>query len=125
MATLLLDRMWLNLLPTGEPLSAYGQIGRTSEFSLEGEVRSYAGGRQRSVTVEGERSSYSFTLQDLTLVQLELLRSWFGLSVQVRDHRGQVFRGVILAVSVAERTYELDLYEVSVTVRATTIAEGV
>lgn len=125
MVTLLLDRIWVNLLSTGESVSAYGQIGRTSEFSIDGEVRTYAGGRRRAVTKAGERSSYSCTLQDVTLTQRDLLRGWFEQNVQVRDHRGQIFRGVILAIGVAERTYELDLYEVALTILSTTTPEGV
>ena len=125
MATLLLTKIWVNLLSSGEAVSAYGQIGRTSEFALAGEVRTYAGGRRRAVTVEGEQSTYSFTLQDLTLTQRDTLRDWFGENVQVRDHRGQIFSGVILALAIAERTYELDLYEISVTLQSTTTPEGV
>ena len=122
---MLLTKIWVNLLSTGEAVSAYGQIGRTSEFGLEGEVRTYAGGRRRSVTVEGERSSYSFVLQDVTLTQRDTLRGWFGQNVQVRDHRGQIFSGVILAAGLVERTYELDLYEISITLQSTTTPEGV
>jgi hypothetical protein len=125
MATLLLDRIWVNLLSTGDAVSARGQIGRSSEFSIDGEVRTYAGGRRRAVTKAGEISSYSCTLQDVTLTQRDTLRSWFDQAVQVRDHRGQIFRGVILAVGVAERTYELDLYEISFTLQSTTVDEGV
>lgn len=92
---------------------------------MDGEVRTYAGGRQRAVTREGEKSSYSFVLQDVTLAQRDTLRSWFGQAVQVRDHRGQIFRGIILEAGVVERPYDLDLYEISVTLHSTTVPEGV
>lgn len=125
MATLTLTKLWLNLLSSGQAISAYGQIGRTSQFNVDGEVRTFAGGRQRSVTIEGEQSSYSFVLQDVSLAVRDVLRAWFGQNVIVRDHRGQAFQGVFYAVDVAERTYEVDLYEIAITLRSTTTPEGV
>jgi hypothetical protein len=125
MAVLLLTKLWINLLSTGEAVSAHTQPQRPSVFSLTGEVLSFAGGRQRSVTAEGESGTFSFTLQDVTLAQRDTLRTWFGLNVIVRDHRGQMFTGVFYAANVAERITEPTLYEISITLQTTTTAEGV
>lgn len=124
-ATLTLTKLWINLLSTGEAVSAQTQPGRPSTFSLKGEVLSFAGGRQRSVVAEGESGTFTFTLQDVTLTQRDTLRLWFGLNVIVRDHRGQMFTGVFYAASVAERIYEPTLYEITITMQTTTTAEGV
>jgi hypothetical protein len=120
-----LTKLWVNLLSTGESVSAYGQIGRTSEFSIDGDVVTYAGGRQRGESVDGERSTYTFTLQDCTLAQRDRLRLWFGLPVIVRDHRGQAFYCTYFQINLNERTYELDLYEITITVQGVTVAQGV
>ncbi|WP_435233372.1 hypothetical protein [Micromonospora aurantiaca (nom. illeg.)] len=97
MSTLILDRLWINRLDTGEAVAAKSW-DRSPSYDMDGEVRSYAGGRQRSISTEGERGSVSFTLRKLPLATVELLRSWMGLAVQVRDDRGQCWVGVFFQV---------------------------
>lgn len=125
MTTLTLTKLWVNLLSTGEAVSAYGQIGRPSEFSIDGDVVTYAGGRQRGESVDGERSTYTFTLVDCTLAQRDKLRLWFGLPVIVRDHRGQAFKATYFAINLNEMTYDLDLYTIAITVHGVTVSESV
>jgi hypothetical protein len=103
MATLVLTRLWLNLLADGTALAAYSQPGRARSTSRTGEVRTYAGGRRRSFTTEGVTTGYTTTLVDLTLAQVQTLESWIGQVVQVRDHRGQRHYGVYYTVAVTEQ----------------------
>lgn len=121
-STLTLTKVWVNRVDTGEALSAPSS-GRSRAHSLAGEVRSYAGGRQRSIVVEGERGTFAFTLLRLTLDQVETLRSWTGVTVQVRDHRGQRFFGVYYDVGITE--YKDDYYSVSISLATVTTDEGV
>ncbi|MEU4367559.1 hypothetical protein [Micromonospora chersina] len=101
MTMLILDRVWINRLDTGEAVAAKSW-DRSPTYDMDGEVRTYAGGRQRSITTEGERGAFSFTLRKLPLATVEVLRSWKGIAVQVRDHRGQSWVGVYFQVTPKE-----------------------
>lgn len=125
MATLTLTKIWLNLLATGEAVSAYSSAGRRHQHATEGEVRGYAGGRQRSFTVVGESTTVPFELRDVTAVTLLTIRAWTGQAVQFRDHRGQVWTGVYFAQDVADRDNETTLHDVSITLRSITYPAGV
>lgn len=122
MAQLNLVRVWINRMDTGEGLSAPSS-GRSRAHSMAGEVRSYAGGRQRSIVVEGERGTFSFTLLRLTLDEVDTLRLWTGDTVQVRDHRGQRFFGVYYDVAITE--YKDNYYSVGISLATVTASEGV
>jgi len=98
MATLDLAKLWINLLATGEGISA-PSIGPTSTSGIDGEVRSYAGGRQRFVGREGIAGSFDRTLRLLTLAQVEQLESWRGQTVLVRDVNGQAWWGTFKRVT--------------------------
>lgn len=123
MATLTLDRVWINRMDSGEAVAAYSW-DRSQGYDQDGTVETYAGGRQRSITVEGERGTFSVTLRDVSLATVELLRSWIGLGVQVRDHRGQRWFGVFHAVNPSEHK-DPTLYDAAITVRTVTVVEGV
>lgn len=125
MATLDLNRVWVNRWDSGEVVSAQSAPGRARSSSQAGEVRTYAGGRQRSISVAGQRGAFEFTLRRLTLAEVELLESWMGVPVQVRDHRGQRFVGVFFEVPAVERRDELDRYDVALSLRTVTVSEGV
>lgn len=125
MATLTLNRLWINLLSTGASVSAYSQHGRPATYEKRGDVRVYAGGRLRSITQEGAPGTFAFVLQDVTRAQITLLRTWAGLPVQVRDNRSRIFNGVFYHVDEAERFNEPTLYEVPITLNVITFVEGV
>lgn len=125
MAVLVLDRVWVNLLSSGAAVSGRTKPQRPSTFSVDGDVLTFAGGRQRAVTNEGEQILFSWTFVDMTLDDRDQLRVWQGLNVIVRDHRGQWFTGVYLQVDVTERETEASLYEISLSLRGTTTAAGV
>lgn len=98
MATLDLVKMWINLLSTGEGIAA-PTLGPSSTSGLAGEVRTYAGGRQRFVGREGIAGSLSRTLRLLTLTQVQQLESWRGQTVLVRDTLGESWWGVFKEVT--------------------------
>lgn len=131
MATLTLDRLWLNLMSTGEGIASKHKSMPDELWNNEGDVRTYAGGRQRAVSVEGEVGTFSFVLLEVNNATWDKLRSWKTLAVQVRDMRGRRFFGVFFSVTKA-RTYPIDLpicalgpiYDVAVTLRVVTMDEG-
>lgn len=123
MASVTLTKLWINRLDTGEAVSAQSG-GRAVSYEDAGEVRTYAGGRQRSITQEGERGAFAFVLRDVPLATVDKLRTWKGLAVQVRDHRGQRWFGVFRTVTPAEHK-DPNLYDVALTVQTITAAEGV
>lgn len=119
MATLNLTRVWVNRLDTGEAVSAPSAPGRPRGASKAGEVRSYASGRQRSITRAGQRGTFAFTLLMLPLPTVLLLESWIGVPVQVRDHKGQLFVGVFFEVPAAEYR-DRSLWDVSLALQTVT-----
>lgn len=125
MATLTLNRLWINLIATGDSVDAYTAPDRPAVYEQAGEVRTFAGGRQRSITMEGERGTFSFVLQDVVRADITTLRSWQGLTVQVRDNRGRLFNGVYFGLSENERFNEPTLYQVAITLNVVSQDEGV
>jgi hypothetical protein len=122
-ATLALSKIWINRMDGGAAVSAQSS-GRARAHDMNGEVRTYAGGRQRSRTVAGERGQFTFRLEDVSLTTVDLLRTWSGRDVQVRDHRGQRFFGVFFGVNIIERK-EPAFYVVELMLRTVTVVEGV
>lgn len=123
MAVLPLTKLWINLLATGEALSA-PTADRGLSVEVGGEVRTYAGGRQRYVGRDGVQSEFTVTLRKLTLSQVATLQAWAGSAVQLRDHRGQIFTAVYSGVQVAE--YKTPLYyDAAITARTITVTDGV
>ncbi|MCX5066898.1 hypothetical protein OOJ91_13685 [Micromonospora lupini] len=129
MATLILDRVWINRLDTGEAVSA-GSVDRSQQYEQDGEVITFAGGRQRAVATEGERGTFGVTLRRVSLATVGKLRDWMGVAVLVRDHRGQRWTGVFFTVMpseppVAPGPTAAYWYDVALTLRTITAAEGV
>lgn len=124
MAVLNLTKVWINRLDSGLAVSAQSDPTRTRVHAVDGEVSTWAGGRQRASVAEGERGSFSVTLVLLSLSTVETLRSWKGAPVQVRDARGQKFFGVFFAVPIKERR-EAGYYDVELQLSIVTVTEGV
>jgi hypothetical protein len=122
MATLTLVKVFVNRLDTGEAVSANSEPGRGRGHQLAGEVRTYAGGRQRAIATAGLRGQFKVVLRQVSLTTLAVLESWIGVPVQVRDHRGQRFFGVFFAVDTTEHRTSWD---VGLSVQTITLAEGV
>lgn len=124
MATLTLTKVWVNLLDTGEAVSGWSDPERDQEHDVQGETRTYAGGRQRSVTQEGARGRFAFRLVAVSKTDVDTLNSWKSRTVQVRDHRGQLFVGTYFGVSVGEYM-EPTLWSASIQLNLVTYTEGV
>lgn len=121
MAILTLAKLWINLLVDGSSISAYS-TDRSGSYALDGEVRTYAGGRQRAITAEGAKRQFQFTLPSVTLATVEQLEAWAGRAVQVRDHRGQRFFGTYFGVARGELAD--GTYSAGITLLGTTVDEG-
>lgn len=122
MASVTLGQVWINLLSTGEAVHAYSS-DRGRATSMAGEVRQYAGGRQRPVSVEGVRGEFTCKLRDVTDMQIEQLKAWYGEPVCVRDYRSRVYFGVYWALTERERRTE-DLYDVDIRIQEITYKVG-
>lgn len=124
MATLTLNRVWINLVPTGESVSAVS-ADRTRGYESKGEVRTYGGGRQRAITAEGLTATFSFTLRLVSWAQIQTLVSWIGRTVLVRDSRGTSYTAMFTAVTPLEIPRNPTKFDVQLTVRQVTADEGV
>jgi hypothetical protein len=123
MPTLDLTAVWINLMSDGSYVTAQSARARGQEHRMAGEVRTYAGGRQRALTVLGTQVGFTFVLVNLTTEQLDTLKLWIGEHVQVRDHRGQQFFGTYFGVNVGE-DMDPELYFAEIELRVTTTEEA-
>lgn len=103
MATLTLDKFWVNLMSDGSAVAAGSDPDRTGQVSVPGEVRTYAGGRRRAVSQEGTEVSYAVVMVDMTKSQVDTLESWVGRSLQMRSNRGHRLVGTFFAVTRTEQ----------------------
>ncbi len=125
MATLVLRAVWLNLMASGEAVAAPSSFpSRKRDTTMEGGVRTYGGGRRRSITTVGRATTMAFTLRRVTTAQMARLEEWIGQDVMYRDYRGQRFVGVYYGLDVTEYKAEIDLYDVGITLNEVTWVEG-
>lgn len=122
MTTLTLNVVWINLVSTGEAISA-PSTDRGQVYGIAGEVRPYAGGRQRFIGQEGEQGQFTITLRRLTLTQVGTLRTWEGKTVLFRDRRGQSMYGVFASVTPLE--YKELLYDAAIVIGLVTQDDNV
>lgn len=102
MVMLTLPETFVNLLSTGQAVAGLPRQDRDESYSMSGDVRTYAGGRRRSITTAGEAGTYRFTLLNVARADIETLRSWLGQLVEVRDSKGRQFYGVFFGVTPIE-----------------------
>lgn len=124
MATLTLQRLWINLVATGEGISAASNRGKEYTADVDLAVRTYANGRRRAISTAGVRRGFGYTLVAVNTATKAKLETWIGLTVQVRDVRGQKRFGVFGGITVTEYL-PADLYTVAFTLLETTLTEGV
>ena len=122
MATLTLTAAWVNLVSTGAAVSGRTLDGRTVTYAHDGEVRTYAGGRQRAITREGEHGTYVMTLRLLARADVDTLRSWVGQVVQIRDNQGRLLVGTYFTTGEVEHKGSPGFFDVPLTVLAVTPA---
>jgi hypothetical protein len=129
MPTLTLDKVWLNLLSTGDAVSGNSR-DRAPVYENTGDVKQLSGGRLRAATMVGEAGSVSFTLLGVSEATLTTLREWKGETVQYRDSWGRLFNGVFLTVAPQELVTDAygllnKLSNVAITMRFVTAPAGV
>lgn len=123
MATLPLDKLWINLVATGEGISGASQSSKTQEFAVEGRMVKSGNGRMRGVSVAGESGEFPYEYVVGTAAVRDKLRTWQANLVQVRDSRGQKWYGLFFGVSVTEYK-RTDLYRISFTLQMASYTEG-
>lgn len=122
-----LTRMWLTNVVTQEMLGAYSAPDRSQVFAVRGEIRTYAGGRQRAIGSVGMAGQWKFVLVELTTANVTTIKTWMssGVTVLVRDYRGQYMYGTFFDVSFAENPNPYLTYRADVLVQAVDVVEGV
>lgn len=120
MAAVTLFAVWLGL---GTALDAQIELEVSSiedDDGVVGDVRTYAGGRRRSVTTAGRTRSVQIKFDVLqNRAQLATLRSWAGKRVLFRDPFGRRMWCVFFRAPASDRVLSdmpevtLDLTEVS------------
>lgn len=124
MPTLMLDKLWINLMADGTGISGASNRDKAWSVEVEASVRTYANGRRRGITSAGVRREIPYTLVIASMSTYELLETWLGQSVMVRDNRGQKWIGIFAGLGIREYM-RTDLYAVSFTLQGVTAAEGV
>lgn len=125
MASLTLNRSWLNRLDSGAGISALSSVGKARTFTVDGEVSTWAGGRQRAMFTPGERGQMPVTLLILSASTVDTLRSWEGVPVIFRDTFGLSFVGVFFNVTPADRRGEPGVFNAEFTLMAVSTVDGV
>jgi hypothetical protein len=125
-----LTKLWLTNTVNAVHLAAQTDPTRTWTASVKGEVRTYAGGRQRAVGSIGRANVWKFTLVELTQSQCETLEDWMnqGVTVLARDHRGQSMYGTFFGVERAEnmsQLYPYATYTAAIELQRVDVVEGV
>jgi hypothetical protein len=125
-----LTAFWLTNVVTQVSIGAQSEPSRPWSAAVKGEVRTYAGGRQRAIGSVGRSSSWKVTLVELTQEQAELLEAWMdqGVTVFARDHRGQSMYATFFSVDRGEalaQVYTAARYSVTVELQRVDVVEGV
>lgn len=123
MTILVLTKQWINLMSTGEGISGATGRGKVSTQSVGGEMRTYASGRRRAISVVGEVRAVPFVFMALDLPTKIKLESWAGQPVQVRDIRSQKWYGTFFGVTSTEYM-RTDLYQCALQLEVSTFVEG-
>lgn len=104
MASVPLDRFFIHLRSDLANHLKFFTTGRGDERGVPGEVRRYANGRLRVIVRAGEAQTLAATLVQVTDAELDLLESWLGRQVMVRDHRGRRMYAVFFQMQVTDHT---------------------
>lgn len=125
MTVLVLDKLWINRVDTGEAIAAISSPSdRSQQHVTPVVVREYASSRLRAISTGGTRGQFTWRLVAIDQATKDKLISWEGAAVQVRDYRGQRWFGVFADVDVTE--YESPtMYTAGFTLQTITVVEGV
>jgi hypothetical protein len=120
MVSINLTQTWITRVDTGEHVSGMTKPGSVPSYATEGETRTFASGRQRSIARMGERGEWPIEFSEMTTAQRDTLRAWKGVTVFVRNYRGDGMFGVYYATDPKPVDNYPDLYDVALTVRMVT-----
>lgn len=124
MVAVVLNKLWVNLVSTGEGISGASNRGKTYTAERSLDRREFANGRMRLIGAKGIKRDLPYALVAVSLPTKDHLEDWIGQLVQVRDIRSQKWFGGFAGVTVSEYMRP-DLYAVSFTLLEATYAEGV
>lgn len=124
MASVKLARTWVNLVSTGEAVSAYTGRGRSRSTSKDGDVRKLAGGRYRGVSSRGTKRTQAFMLRDVSPFDITTLEQWIDQTVLIRDNRGRRMFGIFYAVEYSDKMNP-QYYDVTLNITEVSFEEGV
>lgn len=124
MASVTLDRVWLNdAADLDDSVSFYTQ-GRGDQQALSGSVRQYANGRARLITSASSSLSVPFTAVALEWADVQWLRDHIGRVVLFRDKPGRRVWGVYLSVDVDDRRKQ-ESFDVKISLQRLSYDEAV
>lgn len=124
MAVLNLTKAFLNNLATGEAVSAQSGRDRAVAVQQDGEVRTYGGGRRRSVTQAGRRATIGVSLRYVTAADAATLEGWIGQDLLYRDDRGRRYAVVYFDIEYKEFLADKGRYDIGLTLHEITWVEG-
>ncbi len=125
-----LTKFWITNVVTLDSIGAQSEETRPWQSAVKGEVRTYAGGRQRAVGSIGKSTTWKVTLVELTQTEAELLEEWMsqGVTVFARDHRGQAMYATFFSVGRGEtksQTWQFARYTAEIEFHRVDVVEGV
>jgi hypothetical protein len=115
MASVTLDRMWVNLASNPSQYLTLSHAKWTGQDSITGDFRQYGPGRVRQVLSGGSLGTQSFSFLTEDLSPVVLLKAWKGRTVCLRDHRGRREFASFLAVNEDDISTRLTQVSVSFT----------
>ena len=123
--TLTFTDVWITDVATS--VSVHGSFpDRLSSDEVTGDVRSYAGGRLRSITSARTKATYPIVMQLLSDSDAALLKTWRGRVLLLRDSAGRRVFGTYFVRSVEDfYVQSVTLHNVSLTFQEITYSEAV
>lgn len=103
MASLTLTRLWIHSAADLSDYLVLPWVQSSEDVTVQGQVRTYANGRRRSVSRPGAATRLPYTLPYVSPAQLEDLRGRVGVLQMVRDSRGRLHWGQFWSLQVSER----------------------
>lgn len=122
MATINLTQIWIH---DAADLSSYitaDVLEVQPSFAIDGEVRTYAGGRRRLITRAGRSRSLPLTLELVAAADVAQLEAWAGQLLMVRAPQGLLMFGSFLGLEAVWRAAdEAEAVSLAITEITTTI----
>ena len=103
MASVTLDELWIHEVSDLSSFVNCYMGSLTEQSGMTGEVRRYANGVTRAITTLGTHRQVKVELPFLARTDLDLLESWAGTPVMIRDPLGRKVFGTYFTIEVEER----------------------